>query len=763
MLFLCLAWMRRTKAPGITHTSGIGGCAVIVLVSLLVLDSAYSARPQSEVARVTGLAPTEIRSPAHHVVSDTTDEPLADTTETDTTETDTLDTETLPPDSLAADTLGILPSVSDTTERDTTEADTTGAGGAQRTASQDDAPTAPRAPMALLPDAPVRVLADTVLYRRAHASLPEVIAEAPGSFVYHLGPEGWPHGWSRYGLPPHRTDYWLNDRRYVDPVTEQPRYDLLPALFTTRPSSEMPAARDGALGLSQQWRFFTADRPLTELRYRRGGGDLQAVEIVHTQGRPVSWLGRPARFAATFGYGGRSTADTYTSSEINLERQVLLRIRYQQDRWGLDLTNYSVRHRIETHGGVEPLTNGVRATVFAPELASVRTEGKRQTIRNDLALRLRWAWSERLPATQFSGGWTSNTFDVQGFFDKRTLRSHVVTTTLRQPLRWREHQAEAVGYVEHQPAPTDTMAAGTPALTRMQFGVRDSTRWLGIALRAAGHVHRHTDHGGYLSGRIEAERALGPLTVEGTLSSTARPSSRLETYGSGDLVTPLNEPVLTRTHRAHFNLQGRWRTLDGRIEVFGHRTEQAVDAERGADPLERTVRVVPDPVDVVGGSGRLRWRHAAERGLYAVVQGTALQVRQRADAPLLQQYAASVPEVYGRGRLGARFVLFQDLKIDLYAEAYGWSDFRSRWFHAPTGQLTLPALNAPATPGTPAALSPDGVVNVHAEADLRGAELMVSFENALAGTNVTPGTYVVPTYPLPGQRFRFSIHWPLFD
>jgi len=713
----------------------VSGGVVAALVSLACLSAGWAAPSPSRAAHAM-IGGAELRA--------------------DTTETDTLEAEPRPSDSLDADTLDLPPSVSDTTESDTTES-------AQAETAQDDAPTAPRAPLTLLPSAPAHTLADTVLYRRAHASMPETLGEAPGSFVYHLGPEGWPHGWSRYGLPPHRTDYWLNDRRYVDPVTQQPRHDLLPMLFTTRPSSDVPGARSGALGLAQQWRFFTPDRPLTELRYRRGGGDLQAVEIVHTQGRPVSWLGRPARFAATFGYGGRSTADTYTSSEINLERQVLLRIRYQQDRWGLDLTNYAVRHRVESHGGVEPLTEGVRATVFAPEQASVRAEGKRQTIRNDLALRLRWAWSERLPATQLSGGWTSNTFDTQGFFDKRTLRSHVLTTTLRQPVREHGHQAEFVGYVEHQPAFTDTLATDTPALTQIQIGVRDSTAWRGTTLQAAAHVHQHTNHGVYPSGHVTAKRSFGAVRADAKLASTARPSSRLETYGSGGLVTPLENPVLTRTHRAQFGMQSRWRTLDGRIEAFGHRTEQAVDAERGDDPLERTVRVLADPVDVVGVSGRVRWRYAAERGLYAVVQGTALDVQASTGGPLLQQYAASLPDVYGRGRLGARFVLFQDLDIDLYAEAYGWSDFRSRWFHAPTGQFTLPALDAPATPRTPGVLSPDGVVNVHAEANLRGAELMFSFENALAGTNLTPGTYIVPTYPLPGQRFRFSIHWPLFD
>jgi hypothetical protein len=28
---------------------------------------------------------------------------------------------------------------------------------------------------------------------------------------------------------------------------------------------------------------------------------------------------------------------------------------------------------------------------------------------------------------------------------------------------------------------------------------------------------------------------------------------------------------------------------------------------------------------------------------------------------------------------------------------------------------------------------------------------------------LTPGTFVVPVYPLPARQFRFGVHWPIFD
>lgn len=694
-----------------------------------------------------------------------------DTVDTDTLEADTLDT-TLPAvDSLRTDTLDVRVPEAVSPEAVSPDADTVDTDTLDAPQPPDvdaDSPEEPLRPLSLLPAAPERTLADTVLYRRAHPRIAENLAEAPGSFLYHLGPEGSPHGWARYGLAPHHVDYWVDDRRYADPVTQQPRYDLMPTLFLTRPSGEAPDGSAGAVPLSQQWRTFTPDRPLTELRYRRGGGDLQSIEAAHTQGRPVTWFGRPARFAATFGYGGRSTADTYPSTEIDLERQVLLRVRYQQNRFAVDLTNYSVRHRKDTHGGVEPAVPGVRASLFFPNQANVRDAARRQTIRNDLVLRARLAWTTTQPALQVTGGWTSNTFDYTPATETTRIRSQVWTTTVRQPLRWRQHQGALFAYTERNTAPRDTLATANPAMQSTRAGLRYTAPLTPTDVTATAQVHQHTDHGVYPTAQITVRRPFGELSfgeleAEARVATSARPSSRLETYGAGAFVTPLDAPVLTRTHRARLGLSYTRGPFDGQVTAFGHRIQDAVELERGSNPSEATARQAPSAIDVAGVSGRLRWRYAAERGLYAVAQATALEMLNATASTFHLQYAESLPDIYGRGRIGARFVLFQDLDIDLYAEAYGWSEFGSRWFHAPTGLLTLPQLTEPATPDTPIRLTPDGVMNVHAEIDLRGAKLMLSFENALGGTDVTPGTYMVPTYPLPNQRFRFGIHWPLFD
>lgn len=662
------------------------------------------------------------------------------------------------PDTLDADTLDVRVPEEVFPDADTLDTDTP----QPPRANADDAEVSLR-PLPFLPAAPERTLTDTVLYRRAHPRIAENLAEAPGSFLYHLGPEGSPHGWARYGLPPHHVDYWIDDRRYADPVTQQPRYDLMPTLFLTRPSDDAPDGSAGAVPLSQQWRTFTPDRPLTELRYRRGGGDLQSIEAAHTQGRPVTWFGRPARFAATFGYGGRSTADTYLSTELDLERQVLLRVRYQQNRFAVDLTNYSVRHRKDTHGGVEPAVPGVRASLFFPNQANVRDAAQRQTIRNDLVLRARLAWTTAQPALQVTGGWTSNTFDYTPATETTRIRSQVWTTTVRQPLRWQRHQGALFAYTERNTAPRDTLATGNPVVQSTQVGLRYTAPLSPTDITATAQMHQHTDHAVYPTAQVTARRPFGELEAEAHMATSARPSSRLETYGSGAFVTPLDAPVLTRTHRARLGLSYARGPLHGQVTAFGHRIQDAVELERGGEPSEATARQAPGAIDVAGVSGRLRWRYAAERGLYAVAQATALEMLNATASTFHLQYAESLPDAYGRGRIGARFVLFQDLDIDLYAEAYGWSDFGSRWFHAPTGLLTLPQLTEPATPDTPIRLMPDGVMNVHAEIDLRGAKLLFSFENALGGTDISPGTYVVPTYPLPNQRFRFGIHWPLFD
>jgi hypothetical protein len=47
------------------------------------------------------------------------------------------------------------------------------------------------------------------------------------------------------------------------------------------------------------------------------------------------------------------------------------------------------------------------------------------------------------------------------------------------------------------------------------------------------------------------------------------------------------------------------------------------------------------------------------------------------------------------------------------------------------------------------------------EGGIRGATVSLAYENLLSGTNVLIGNLIVPDYPLPQQRIRFGVRWPI--
>ncbi len=54
------------------------------------------------------------------------------------------------------------------------------------------------------------------------------------------------------------------------------------------------------------------------------------------------------------------------------------------------------------------------------------------------------------------------------------------------------------------------------------------------------------------------------------------------------------------------------------------------------------------------------------------------------------------------------------------------------------------------------------MLHLIAEARVRDATLFFVYENALSGTALMTGNLIVPVYPLPAQRFRFGVFWPIF-
>jgi hypothetical protein len=184
-----------------------------------------------------------------------------------------------------------------------------------------------------------------------------------------------------------------------------------------------------------------------------------------------------------------------------------------------------------------------------------------------------------------------------------------------------------------------------------------------------------------------------------------------------------------------------------------------------ADPVHLLLDASGDTVTTVTGMDDVRTRGVIlslglrdrrPRGLYLEGSGT-WNPRPDAGGELAVRAAASVPELHGRIRLGARALLFGgDLDLDLAVQARAWSPTPGLRLHAPTGLLALPAPAARELPGS-------AIVDVTVDAGVRSATVFLAVENILSGTTLVPGNQLIPDYPYPERRFRFGVYWPIFD
>ena len=104
-----------------------------------------------------------------------------------------------------------------------------------------------------------------------------------------------------------------------------------------------------------------------------------------------------------------------------------------------------------------------------------------------------------------------------------------------------------------------------------------------------------------------------------------------------------------------------------------------------------------------------------------------------------------------------RYRIFKgDLDFDLYARGRFWSSFLGRTLHPETGLLVLRDASA-------RLIDSSATLDVVLEAKVRTAKFFIGFENLLSGTTLIIGNMLVPDYPLPQQRFRFGVHWPIWN
>jgi hypothetical protein len=588
-----------------------------------------------------------------------------------------------------------------------------------------------------------------------------LLAHLPGSFLYDLGANGWPHGWSWNGLSPQRSTLLFDGHPYDDPVTGRPRFDLLPPTFLQVPRVGVDH-RGNPIGVYIQPQQYDVERPLTELRYRRDNSSMQSIGVVHVQQRAVNPLGTPSLLQIVGGYYGRAADNEYPNSDLRRERALLGRVALRGRTWSLTLRNVHARRRIGAHGGVLPQGN-LFDTVYNRTIADVRLDdARRQTIRNDLALTAR---STVLPGLTtpltLSANWTAQTYS---YYNADTLRAQTdrFSAYLRQDAMWRSHTLWMEVGARHDDLRSTNAWTGHRSRQHIYATLRDSIDWriARVVLDAGFHA---TDRQQYPSAAAHVARSLGPLRVFAEARLAGQSVSWIETAGFGDVIRPLADVPTGRITYGQLGMALAQGPVDIRLTGFAHEIQDPIDLYATGVGDTLTARASDTPFRRLGATLALGWRRSARAGLYASAHGTAVQFRPTQDS-LAARVADTLPQVFGRGRLGARFMAFEgDFNADLYVEGRAWTRFRSRQLHPPTGLLAVPPAGVPVLEDVPLVFGPSGTLDVGLEAGIREATLFFSMENVLSGTPVQPGTLIVPVYPLPERRFRFGVYWPILD
>lgn len=615
----------------------------------------------------------------------------------------------------------------------------------------------------LVTDVGEAVVGDTLPARHNALDPQGILGELPGAFVFDFGASGWPDGWSPYGLSPNSAVLTFNNISYNDPSTGLPLYSLLP-LSLLQPLRVQPGRLGSASAVNARLRSFAPARPLTEIYYRSSNNGLQSAIINHNQNRSMRLFRQPATLGILLAYGGHGARGEYDGSRLSAARQLLTRIRLQNEMGSLELLNLHNRRRLDAHAGIVP---GPGSTRFIDiynrfNATALDANAERQVIRNDLALTVRTPLIGRSgsPLT-LSGYWTANTFQYANV-DTLRAKTNTFGYKVTQPIRLNrgELALHVEGFTQQALENNRPSASALPdslSLQRTAVHAYLHSRFdLGpVRVRIEPGFHKNSHHalwGGSFTLALVSSWAHVRLIA----SRSFEPFSFADEYGWGDTLVPLSTVPSTTTHAARAELGVRWKGVSLEATAFAHQTENPVEYF-AVDEDTVFVRSLVEPVEWIGASAELGLRKYARRGLYLTL--TPAYYRSTSSSRSLEhaQISDSMPELFFRGRMGLRYVIFQgDLDFDLYAQGRLWSVFQSRTLHPETGLLVIRPLGARPVDAAAA-------VDVVLEARVRTAKIFLSLDNVLSGTSLIIGNMLVPNYPLPERRFRFGVHWPIWD
>lgn len=584
--------------------------------------------------------------------------------------------------------------------------------------------------------------------------LADILQQAPGAFTYMFDAEGWPDGWSPDGLPPQSAGLTLNGIPFDHLFTGRPAFALIPLSLLERPRLQV-VGHGRPMSVQTRIRPFATPIPITEGTYWRGGDGLQSITAVHAQHRRRTVLGEPGFLNVMGSYGGRAADGGYPNSDLRRGRQVVLRVGYEQRDWSIQLINLHNRRQVGAHGGVVP-DPGNFESIYRRAAAVVEDpEARRRTIRNDLALTLRSRMLGPEPIT-IGAFWTAETQRYNGgdalletVSDRLGIRAAVPL------LAGSTHalSARAVFWSDVI-SPRHGFIAEPVRLNRIHAYLQDSLRTGRLRLQATAGLDRH---GGSVrpSASTAIETAGGPLALRASIALTNRPVSAVDRLGFGSLTGLRDVESAGRLLHGRGSIHYRTGPIDLTLGAFAAFEEHSVDYfATGSDSA--TVRLIPGSLRRAGTYAEIAWRRDALRGFYWIASPTLLRFLNAGASELHARTAEALPQMYGRMRLGARYVLFRgDLDLDVYAQATAWSELRGRIFLPESGLLAISARDA-------LILGPSSMLDLVVEARVRDARIFLTYENALSGTQLMVGNMIVPVYPLPARRFRFGVYWPIF-
>lgn len=582
-----------------------------------------------------------------------------------------------------------------------------------------------------------------------NTDLSMALSRAPGVFSYAFDAAGWPNGLSAWGADPNHTQLYWDGRPVEDLLTGRPRFDMVPVALLSKAGWRS----DGSTYLRTD--SIRTPSPITRVRYESAGDGLQAVSALHVQNRFFRMSDSTGvRLQTIFGYAGAGAAGEYDGSQLTRARQITARIGLTGDGWAVWIQDVASRRAVGAHAGVVPFTGAAYESIYQRLGATVSDPtARRRTIHNDAELGgsttwRKWSGTLRVVRTSQTLDFRGSSLSTRGW----TTRWHLLPSVEQEfgpgTLRIQAHFLRDAGF--------GGSAWTTSPSSRIQTGITTSLERLDSWKLEAG-LRNGSNHSWWHAAASGSVRT-GVLLTHGLVQRTARRVSLFELVGFGtgiDGLATLSDIPLQESILARLGVQVRRGVWQVDLEASYLQEKDAIIHQIGAShpDLESSTLSGTRSRSVTDVS--LGWRDDGRRGLYTRVSAALSVSNGPDDSQQSVLWEQSLPRQWAAARIGWRALLFQsDLDLDVYIRARAWDAMTGLRLHTPTGLLVLPEEAGES-------VDQNWLVDVVAEGDVRGATLFFAYENMFSGTTWQIGNLIVPDYPLPRQRIRFGVYWPI--